>query len=295
MRRSFTTVALILVATFAVLFACRKEVVEDPQFSTILTVSEAKQWFDQNIVSKNPTRTEGDIRSRKQLRKDPDWRRGINKIMRVGNAVVVPLVWESDWTPKLSALGAERITPENEPSLSLNSLTYLVMYRDRRGKMQSEVLTAMPEKEWVVGNRNQPFTGAISIEDWNGKFIRGYKYHKGEITAQFTTEKPESKEARVNYMQDVECGYTDLLVYVMGGTAAANTTTGKLIIAGRMMGVVVVAGLLRGVITVMCLLEVAEMGVAHTIAQLFKVVPHLLLIENLIVSMRNFSTRIAFL
>lgn len=92
------------------------------------------------------------------------------------------------------------------------------MYKDKKGKIQSEVMVVIPETEWLVTGRTGAFSGSITVEDWSGEFLKGFKYQRGQVTAQFTTEKPkELKNGRVNVMQLMECGYTDWYTCVCVG------------------------------------------------------------------------------
>lgn len=128
MKRTFSSLAALFTVAFTLLISCQKENQADEiRPSTEITLKEARQWFDENLALQKPLRASGETKNRKSLKKNPDWNRATNKILQVGNTVVVPLAWESDWTPKLRALGATPKFDKNEPAAGLNSLTYLLM------------------------------------------------------------------------------------------------------------------------------------------------------------------------
>lgn len=80
-------------------------------------------------------------------------------------------------------------------------------------------MVVIPETEWLATGRTGAFSGSITVEDWSGEFLKGFKYQRGQVTAQFTTEKPkELKNGRVSVMQLMECGYTDWYTCVCVGT-----------------------------------------------------------------------------
>lgn len=166
--------ALIIILTIN---SCRKET---PNFETKLStksldlISEAKLHFDNNLkeapsdrgLSGNEEKNKFQLLGKKVL-----WEYAKVKKMAVGESVRVPIFYDEE---NFIKAGKEK------KSMSLYNLSYLMMYKDKKGKMQTEWVITIPDDDYVDRKRNSgiKFTGVIYVLDWKGNLIKSYSYKK---------------------------------------------------------------------------------------------------------------------
>lgn len=166
--------ALIIILTIN---SCRKET---PNLETKLSVksldliSEAKLHFDNSIkeapsdrdLSGNEEKNKFQLLSKKVL-----WDYAKVKKMAVGESVRVPIFYDEENFIKAG---------KDKKAMSLYNLSYLMMYKDKKGKMQTEWVITIPDNDYVDRKRNSgvKFTGVIHVLDWKGNLIKSYSYHK---------------------------------------------------------------------------------------------------------------------
>ena len=152
-----------------------------------LTINEAKLWFEKNITNKSSARI-----SDKDDKK-PKWDKSYDVNMSIGKGVVIELDFLN---PKFPKIVEENTKVKMKPDawsliLSENHLSKLLMYKTKKGEMQTEVITTIPDDEYLAKKlgaiENKDFCGNIIVRDWEGKFLRGYKYKNGKRIANFST------------------------------------------------------------------------------------------------------------
>ena len=163
-----------LIVTF---ISCEKDIGLSPK---PITVEQAKNFFEIAILNspnKKDITSKAASGQRRSLLKQALWNYAFIKKISLGDAVVVPLHYDKS-APYIEA-------GKNKHALSLDNISYLMMYKNREGQIQTELVTWMPDDEyWDDKNRaKKSFNGIVVVEDWNGEFIKGYKFDKdGKIS-----------------------------------------------------------------------------------------------------------------
>ncbi len=101
------------------------------------------------------------------LTKLPDWSKAYVRQISLGHAAIIPLSYSE---PLFTKLGLK------EYPVTLEQLSYLMMYRDNNGKMRMEVVFVRPSDEFInrSDNAQRQFTGSIVVYDWQFNFVKGY-------------------------------------------------------------------------------------------------------------------------
>ena len=162
------------------LFSCENQsefpepTLEDTSLSLLVEdhalIQSTKQAFEQNFNLASSGKS-GSTK-RQSLKKYPIWHRAqIFESSQVGKIVIVPLYYPE-------ALSISK--GEGDEKISLTSLTNLFIYKDKKGKTRTEVVTKIPDTEYW-DNPEGGFKGKVLVEKWNGKFITGYKLDNESI------------------------------------------------------------------------------------------------------------------
>ncbi len=192
--------SLLIITLFALVLSlsCQKER-QVFQTTTVVSVSEAKQYFEAHFTTGNNSQwfqPDGKLKSGLSFEdiikaRQPLWGSAFEKQISVGRAVQIPL-----------HIGDLLITVNGgKDLLPLASLHYVLMYKDALDSMHTEWVTLMPDSAWLYGKRDK-YTGKIEVKDWGGNFIKGYFYHKqGSITQYSKTAKATGSGIRGSISQ----------------------------------------------------------------------------------------------
>ncbi|RIJ33449.1 hypothetical protein [Pontibacter oryzae] len=210
------TLKTILLAVLVLLFACAKEAenIVPNGAPDVLLVQTAKQNFDEMLlnwkqlpdtVSQMSTSNDN---PRHHLAKAVDWQKAEVKQLTIGEAVVVPLKYSKELFAKFRG---------SNTTFALNNAAYMMLYKHKSGEWRTEVITVVADEDFLNGAKGkQPFSGIVVVEDWNGKFIRGFKYSGGRI---FSLSGPrqvvEQPTTQVQLYDPGSCTYVDW--YSCGG------------------------------------------------------------------------------
>ncbi|WP_316785717.1 hypothetical protein [Pedobacter frigiditerrae] len=138
--------------------SCRKDKSQNLPLSKTELIAEAQSYFKDEIVNL-PQLNDNNLRH--SLDKTPLWDKASTRKISIGDAVIVPISYEQ----KIK-IGYEDSKDEKE----LEKTSYLMLYRDKEQKMQAEWVTLLP----TATSNGKKFVGTLIIEQWNGKFKRGY-------------------------------------------------------------------------------------------------------------------------
>ncbi|TKB95536.1 hypothetical protein [Pedobacter cryophilus] len=173
---------------FITLFAtnsCRKDIQNSEitvQPKTLDLIAEAKLYFNNSIkeVSREKDLNSSNDKNQFQLlNKKVLWDDAKVKKMASGEAVRVPIYYDEETFIKAG---------KDKRAMSLYNLSYLMMYKDKKGKMQMEWVITIPDDDYVDRKRNSgvKFTGIIHVLDWKGNLIKSYRYFKDESVSMGT-------------------------------------------------------------------------------------------------------------
>ncbi|MES2372231.1 MAG: hypothetical protein V4557_06605 [Bacteroidota bacterium] len=175
-------------------------------------IEEAKYFFTSQIIANSVVLNaeEGKhLGFRQMLKKTPMWDNAIADKMSMGDGLIIPIKLDSVFY-SISNFGGQKQSLENRIKL--------FMYKDIQGKFKTELVSSFPDQDFVIG-KSQKFTGIILVEDWNGNFIKGYKYEKNKILRlkSYPTSSG-SPTPKINYIQapNTTCFYDDYFRCVVG-------------------------------------------------------------------------------
>ncbi|MBO0950685.1 papain fold toxin domain-containing protein [Fibrella forsythiae] len=143
-----------------------------------LSIEGVQQWFNEkhnNLSS---------LRQSSKNKKVPNWRKSLFLDFKFGEAVVTPLVYEQNYSVSFIKNKKDN-TQTPRTTILLNSLSYLVVYKDKDDKYIEEIVNVIPEENYLVKskrlNNKAPFDGMINVYSWDGELTKGYIYENGKI------------------------------------------------------------------------------------------------------------------
>lgn len=209
--KNFSTLIATIVTIIGV-NSCSKDEPINKQQTPESLIEESKSYFETNVaVAGNEKQTSFSKKSRNLRQfasKKPLWNEAYIKKISVGDAVVIPLAYNSTIYTKAG---------KNKQALSLNNLSYLMIYNTNHGGLTAELVTWVPDDEWWDGRKEKkPFTGKVIVENWRGDFVKGYKYNKnGKIEAIKSIE--HKSKGNKSSVESTICIETDWYVCFSGG------------------------------------------------------------------------------
>lgn len=148
-------------------------------------IIDAQNFFEtevQNSFSSSLQKNGTHGNARKSLRKFLLWDEAYIKQLSFGVGIVIPLSYEM-----------ELYVPKGDSRLPLSQLSYVLIYKDEKGKWKAELVTTLPDETFSYSSdENQPFSGGVIVEDWGGNYIKGFLYRDSQIAA-FTLKDDNTK------------------------------------------------------------------------------------------------------
>ncbi len=197
--------SLVMLLVLAGIHSCKKDILPQEETAQSL-IANSKSYFEQNVLNSTDDKLNGSTETkgkRQLLGKTPLWDDAFVKKTAAGDAVMVPVHFDKT---------IYTLAGKVKQSLALDNLTYLMMYKTRNGKMQTEVVSTFPDDEyWDEKDREKkPFRGMVVVEDWQGNFIKSYGYAKdGTIyLLKPSSSKAPVSDTQVNLLSAVETCYT---------------------------------------------------------------------------------------
>jgi hypothetical protein len=138
-------------------------------------ISDSRKYFESEILPQKNKFNNGKsvFKPIRDLDKDVAWDKATIQRLSFGNAVVVPLLFNSRLHAQISGLdGGVRI--------GINNLHKLVIYKNELNAYHCEIVSSYPDQNYI-SNLNNPFTGLVLIQDWNGNVLRSFKHSNGKI------------------------------------------------------------------------------------------------------------------
>ncbi|KIA91048.1 hypothetical protein OC25_23185 [Pedobacter kyungheensis] len=177
-----------LILTFLFMVqACRKDSLMPSSnlLNKTISVEEAKQYFEQNILKFKPgvkLSSTGPIKSERNDGTDtsddklPMWDASKFRDLSIGtNAVLAPLHREGVY-----------VHISNKKMVKYGFLNYLMMHKDADNKIITEWVELKPTEKWVDAKFSRNYDGKILVKDWDGKIKRIYTFNDGILV---TTNK----------------------------------------------------------------------------------------------------------
>ncbi|MBC7655296.1 MAG: hypothetical protein H7098_12600 [Oligoflexus sp.] len=132
-------------------------------------LTEAKTYFEENLASLENKQIFGGekLDEFQKLNKKVLWDYAKLQSITIGESVRIPLSFSKDFYIRAG---------KDNRAISYKNLSYLMMYKDKGGKMHTEWVTAIPDDAYVDSEKNAgaKFSGVIIVRDWKGNIIKGY-------------------------------------------------------------------------------------------------------------------------
>ncbi len=181
---------------FLLLISCHKTTLTTNKQDSDL-ISADRTYFEAFVLPQHNADTSVDLQHfRMALHKWPDWSKAyVDNLGAFGPTVTVPVRFKE----QLHLSGAYK-------SMSINEMTYLLIYQDAAGQKHCEVVTKTPDLAYAQNTSpSKTFSGNVTVEDWAGHFLKGYNFVNGAIEPSgFSVVKTETKNGNMAQKSNVQ-------------------------------------------------------------------------------------------
>lgn len=190
---NLTKSLLTLLLVFGSILSC-KDQTDEASFNGIeektnLSVKEAREHFEAHFSGANHKDGEHDHSAKGKVRnKKARWENAYHKTIAVGESVVVPMSFDGLYWKK-----------GDSSVVDFDALNYTMMYKDKKGEIQTEWVTLHPDQRWLDSDRSR-YTGNILVRGWDGEYKKMYTYKEnGNVQAyDIVSDKNKEQFARTN-------------------------------------------------------------------------------------------------
>jgi hypothetical protein len=169
--------ALLMLLTTAIIYSCRKDNNTSGQRDVVPSdaqlIANAKAYFDSSFVNNNSSSKQTtDYRTPiERLEKTINWDEAYTYAAHTGKMVMLPIKFKT-----------QVYVQSGQEPLQLSSITRLFIYTGKSGKKHIEVVTRIPDEAYLNNPaKDKLFSGIIKVNDWQGNFIRAYRFTGGKI------------------------------------------------------------------------------------------------------------------
>ncbi|KLT66452.1 hypothetical protein [Pedobacter sp. BMA] len=162
--KQYVLASILLFIATIVIYSCKKDKGSSINQDSKEIIADAKSYFEQKILNKS-LRIPNDPNFRHSIIKKPVWSRSVIRKISLGDAVVVPIVFDED---------IFTMDKDDAYKSFLSRTSYLMIYKDKKENMHAEWVTLLNIK--VKKNRNEHFSGIAVIEEWNGTFKKAFAF-----------------------------------------------------------------------------------------------------------------------
>ncbi len=202
---------LIFVLLFAIYTGCKKSETKNTKLSAkeITLINKAKEYFNDNVkmhqgeVTTNDADPDTSFNPYKDANKMADFDNA--SVMQVDstNIVVVPIIYSNSIQAKIQNI-------DTGISINISNLSKLILYTDSLQNYHAELVSTTPDQDYI-NNVNGNFSGTVIIQNWNGDFLRGYKYKDGNIYNVSLPSSTSDGQTEVNVQAPVEVTTCDVI------------------------------------------------------------------------------------
>ncbi len=154
--------------------------------------------------------------SRRFLSKKNRWPKAFIKQLSIGKAVIVPLKFSKE---------LYMYRDNRRVHLPISDLSWMLFYRDSLHKIHAEVITYLPDDSYFRNTaKHKKFSGIVTVSDWQGNFLRGFKYDSNGIRKVISQHETKARKRTSNKLKEpselINCTATDWYTCVSfdGGT-----------------------------------------------------------------------------
>ncbi|MVN92582.1 hypothetical protein [Mucilaginibacter aquatilis] len=165
--------AFLLFCTVFVIYSCRKDSnrANDTPSSDTELIANARRIFEASIT-KGKVNVSSAVNPGASVAKYIDWKDAYTAQISVGKIVMLPVKFS---TTQFIQVGSHK--------LPLDSLARLFIYTGKQGGKHIEVVTRIPDSEYLANNsKSKKFSGIITVTDWWGNFIKAFKFKNGNVS-----------------------------------------------------------------------------------------------------------------
>ncbi len=153
--------------------SCKNETDLQKQESPKDFKTEAKTFFEENLAALENKKNFGEekLDEFQKLSKKALWDFAKIQSITIGESVKIPISFSKNFYIKAG---------KDKRAISYQNLSYLMMYKDKSGKMHTEWVTTIPDDAYVDSKKNAgvKFSGVIIVRDWKGNIIKGYQVNQ---------------------------------------------------------------------------------------------------------------------
>lgn len=164
-----------------------------------LSITHAKLWFETKFNKAN-------ARSNEENPRTLLWDKSYLNGFAFGEGVVVPISYQKNLSVSFSK-DKKKATPK--ATMPINSLNYLIIYKNDENKFVEEVVNLIPEEDYLIKSNFRKkkinYEGYAVIKDWEGKIKKGFYYEDGIAKESLV----DSKNKRTLLLNCVEFFYYD--------------------------------------------------------------------------------------
>ncbi|MBN8856172.1 MAG: hypothetical protein BGO55_08385 [Sphingobacteriales bacterium 50-39] len=192
MNRAFSrSWTLIVLSTLALCSQnCRKNGFVQPSNVPNL-VLQAKDYFTTNVLAKPAQLAADNPRNvRTGSPKMPEWEKAAVVSFRNRKAVQVPVQYKNSLAITTASSGKYQLRPETQAKL--------LLYQDSSKAWHAEMVTLLPDTNYIQKGGRGRFSGIVLVDDWWGNPLKKYRYNPDGSTWIYTcANTAQSRNANV--------------------------------------------------------------------------------------------------
>lgn len=149
---------------------------------------------DKSISVKNKTLTNA---------KNLHWEKSVASKTLIYNFVEIPLTYTHKITPTVAIVSNPNAKPTPNQKIIDASFDRLVIYKDKRGKINQRIISFIPDEAYLTRHKNnishnrinkldKDFDGYLHYKDWDGKVLFVLRIKNGEPVKKYDMRKSKS-------------------------------------------------------------------------------------------------------
>jgi hypothetical protein len=178
---------------FIILFiSCKQEKEVQPSTTqqAVITVIEARQWFEKSLAT-----TTNNSRFSGKSERIVLWEYAQAQQFSNGDPVIVaPLVYtDGQWSVIVSDKDRPTTPKSNQEEAQEAKL---LLFKNPQNQIQARIVRVLPDSSSQHSSNSNDYSGLLMTYDWNDQFKKGYRYREGNLVS---TLSPLDAKARADW------------------------------------------------------------------------------------------------
>lgn len=181
-----------------VVYSCTDQIERDivPNQDSHFLIKEARDYFENEFnpeQEESPSSRQGE-QKRQGIRKNLLWNKAfVRQLEDSTKGIVIPLKFDEELFLR------DLCSPT-----SLSSLSYILIYDDKKGNKNLEVVTTLPDSTYLISSEvKKRFSGLVYVENWNGKLLKSIRHMNGRMYL-YENEDDQNSNGRIAEMARCE-------------------------------------------------------------------------------------------